>query len=69
MQNPDDGKKYYYMEYEVIIRGNDWRMTYEFLIPRTGKFQGETPGKDPIRRTAELTLAPAFQFYTKPRHS
>jgi hypothetical protein len=54
------------MEYEVILRGDGLRMVYEFLIPRTGKFEGRACGENPIRKTCTLTLASAFAFYTSP---
>ena len=54
------------MEYEVVLRGEGWRLIYEFVVPRKGKFVGGGPGKNPIRQTCELSLAPAIQFYEKP---
>jgi hypothetical protein len=49
-----------------MLRGDGLRMTYEFLIPRTGKFEDGAHGRKPIRKTCALTLAPAFAFYTSP---
>lgn len=67
-RHPDNGKQYYYVEYDVIMRGDGLRLVYEFLIPRTGKFKGGDPGKNPIRRTSALALASAFAFYTQPEY-
>jgi hypothetical protein len=65
-RHPDKKKYFYYVEYEVILRGDNLRMTYEFLIPRTGKFERGSCGEEPIRKTCTLTLSSAFAFYTSP---
>lgn len=65
-RHPENDKEYHYLEYEVVLRGDGLRMTYEFLIPRTGKFEDGADEKDCIRKTSTLTLASAFAFYTEP---
>jgi hypothetical protein len=65
-RHPEKKRYFYYVEYEVILRGDGLRMTYEFLIPRTGKFERGGYGENPIRKTCTLTLASAFAFYTSP---
>ena len=61
-----DGREYYYVEYDVVLNVDGWRLTYEFVVPRKGKFVDGGPGRNPIRKTCELSLAPAIQFYDKP---
>ena len=66
VRNKRTNKFYLRMEYEVRISFDYPRITYEIIIPRTGKFPDAVSwGDDPIRKPAFLNCAGAIEV-TKP---
>ena len=58
-----DKEFFWYLEYRVEVLISGVQMTFQIVIPRSGKFRRGEPGPDPIRKEAQLDCSGVWGLF------